>query len=268
MALATFALAVTVPSILKRFKGITGGVGGISADSVRVPAWCTLLTPERWTTIGRGVLLAFCFGVSWFVLQGRIGRSLRALRDNETPRRRSASTRKSYKTLAFAWSAGLRGIAGGILAIATAYVSPDIYGFALSLTLVIGAVLGGLDSYGEPLLGGVLVEFLAALDAEDQQRGAVGRLRRRSHRRHDRIARGDCRRIFANAQRRQASHFSLVSLLAPHALSLVLPRRHRVWSRQNQASLPRDPLGGTHPFSGPASAYGNIGKGIQAYSPT
>jgi len=161
MALATFALAVTVPSILKRFKDFTGGVGGITLNTVGVPAPLhALLTPERWTYYWTWALLAVLFGVSWFILQGRIGRSLRALRDNETAAVAFGVNPQIYKTLAFAWSAGYAGIAGGILALATAYVSPDIYGFALSLTLVIGAVLGGLDLLWGALIGGVLVEFL------------------------------------------------------------------------------------------------------------
>ena len=43
-----------------------------------------------------------------------------------------------YKTLAFGWSAVLAGIAGAFFAMTTAYVSPDTFTFALSITLLIG----------------------------------------------------------------------------------------------------------------------------------
>jgi branched-chain amino acid transport system permease protein len=161
MALTTFALAVAVPSILKRFKDLTGGVGGITLKPVSVPASLhAFLTPERWTYLWTWALLGALFALSWFVLQGRVGRSLRALRDSETAAVAFGVNPQVYKTLAFAWSAAYAGIAGGILAIATAYVSPDSYGFTLSLTLVIGAVLGGLDLLWGALLGGFLIEFL------------------------------------------------------------------------------------------------------------
>lgn len=52
------------------------------------------------------------------------------------------------------------GIAGALIAIATAFVSPDTYGFTLSVTVLIGAVLGGLDSLWGALFGGLVVEFL------------------------------------------------------------------------------------------------------------
>jgi branched-chain amino acid transport system permease protein len=161
MALTTFALAVAVPSILKRFKDLTGGVGGITLKPVSVPTSLhAFLTPERWTYLWTWALLGVLFAVSWFVLRGRVGRSLRALRDSETAAVAFGVNPQVYKTLAFAWSAAFAGIAGGILAIATAYVSPDSYGFALSLTLIIGAVLGGLDLLWGALLGGFLIEFL------------------------------------------------------------------------------------------------------------
>jgi len=161
MALATFALAVAVPSILKRFKEITGGVGGITLNPISVPGPLHgLFTPERWTYYWTWGLLAALFLATWYLLGGRVGRSLRALRDNENAAVAFGVNPQIYKSLAFAWSAAYAGIAGGILAIATAYVSPDSYGFALSLTLIIGAVLGGLDLLWGALLGGFLVEFL------------------------------------------------------------------------------------------------------------
>jgi branched-chain amino acid transport system permease protein len=161
MALATFALAVAVPSILKRFKGVTGGVGGITLNPVSVPAPLhSLFTPERWTYYWTWGLLAVLFVATWYLLQGRIGRSFRALRDDENAAVAFGVNPQIYKSLAFAWSAAYAGIAGGILAVATAYVSPDTYGFTLSLTLVIGAVLGGLDLLWGAVLGGILIEFL------------------------------------------------------------------------------------------------------------
>ncbi|HMD02507.1 MAG TPA: branched-chain amino acid ABC transporter permease, partial [Candidatus Baltobacteraceae bacterium] len=83
-----------------------------------------------------------------------------ALRDSEVAAVSCGINPYFYKTLAFGWSAAYAGVAGAILALATAYVSPDAYAFSLSLTLVIGAVLGGLETLWGALLGGLIVEFL------------------------------------------------------------------------------------------------------------
>ncbi len=98
--------------------------------------------------------------VTWFALRGRLGRSLRALRDHPIAAASFGVDPTFHKTLAFAWSAAYARIAGTLLALATAYVSPDAYGFALSLTLLAGAVLGGLDTLYGALAGGIVVEFL------------------------------------------------------------------------------------------------------------
>jgi branched-chain amino acid transport system permease protein len=65
-----------------------------------------------------------------------------------------------YKTLAFGWSAVLAGIAGAFFAMTTAYVSPDTFTFALSITLLIGAVLGGMLTFWGALVGAIVIEFL------------------------------------------------------------------------------------------------------------
>jgi branched-chain amino acid transport system permease protein len=159
LALATFALAVSVPSLLKRFGGLTGGVGGIVLSPVAPPSWISM-DSERWFYYVAWAIAGALFVVTAILLEGRLGRSLRALRDNEVAAVSFGVNPFFYKTLAFAWSAAYAGIAGALIAIATAFVSPDTYGFTLSVTVLIGAVLGGLDSLWGALFGGLVVEFL------------------------------------------------------------------------------------------------------------
>ena len=75
-----------------------------------------------------------------------------------------------YKTLAFGWSAVLAGVAGAFFAIATAFVSPDTFSFALSLTLLIGAVLGGILTFWGALVGALVIEFLPLVAATRRRR--------------------------------------------------------------------------------------------------
>jgi branched-chain amino acid transport system permease protein len=159
LALATFALAVSVPSLLKRFSGLTGGVGGISLTPVAPPAGLAI-DAERWFYYVAWAIAGVLFILTAALLEGRLGRSLRALRDNEIAAISFGVNPHFYKTLAFAWSAAYAGIAGALIAIATAFVSPDSYGFNLSITVLIGAVLGGLESLWGAVLGGLVVEFL------------------------------------------------------------------------------------------------------------
>jgi len=160
LALATYSLAVAVAPVLKRFKDLTGGAQGLTLTPLHVPAPFAALGSERYLYYETWFLAAVLFAASWFALQGRLGRALRALRDNEIAAISFGINASYYKSLAFAWSAALAGIAGSLIALATAYVSPDGYSLVLSLTLLIGAVLGGLSSLWGALAGGLVVEFL------------------------------------------------------------------------------------------------------------
>jgi branched-chain amino acid transport system permease protein len=150
LALATFALAASIPPLIKRFSSITGGAMGIT-----LPSHSELeLYYVTWIVAGLLLLLAY------LVLRGRVGLSLRALRDSEAAAVSFGVNPVFYKTLAFGWSAAYAGVAGALLADATAYVSPDVYGIPLSLTLLVGAVVGGLDMIWGAILGGAVIEFL------------------------------------------------------------------------------------------------------------
>lgn len=154
LALATFALAVAVPPLIKRFAWITGGAQGVTLAFSRDSRTLYL---ESW---GIAALLLL---VTAIMLRGRIGRSLRALRDNEIAAVSFGIDPVRYKTFAFALSAAYAGIAGALVATATAYVSPDTFGLQLSLTLVIGVVIGGLDALWGAVIGGLVIEFLPLL---------------------------------------------------------------------------------------------------------
>ncbi len=161
LALATFALAVSVPSLLKRFKDLTGGSQGLTFATAHAPGpIANVLDSDRWLYYEAWTLVAILFAFTWFALQGKLGRALRALRDNEIAAVSFGISPSFYKTVAFAWSAAYAGIAGSLIANTTAYVSPDTYALLLSITLLIGAVLGGLESFWGALAGGLVVEFL------------------------------------------------------------------------------------------------------------
>jgi len=161
LALATFALAVAVPPTLKRFGAFTGGSQGITLSPVGVPAPLGgVLGPERFLYYVTWAILALLCALTWYLLAGRLGRTLRALRDNEIAAISFGIDPFRYKSLAFGWSAAYAGIAGGLLALTTAYVNPDVYALQLSITLLTGTVLGGLETLWGAIVGGLVVEFL------------------------------------------------------------------------------------------------------------
>ncbi len=103
-----------------------------------------LADPERLDVLPRLDDRARPFAVAWLVLRGRTGRAFRAVRDSETAAVSSGVSLARYKTLAFGISAAYAGVAGGLFALASAFVNPDIFPVALSIFLLVGIVVGGL----------------------------------------------------------------------------------------------------------------------------
>lgn len=168
LALATFAIAVSMPAVIKRFEGFTGGGSGINLFGI--PELTASLTPV--TVLGRELtfndwLYYLCwtvaligYVVAWLLLRGRTGRALRAVRDSETAAQSSGVSLPKYKTLAFGVSAAYAGAAGSLFAIATTFVNPDTFPVALSILLLVGVVIGGLGSLVGLIAGAIFIQFL------------------------------------------------------------------------------------------------------------
>ena len=150
LALATFAIAVAVPSLAKRFDHFTGGSSGIilPIHTGHFLYWAS------WVSAG------IAYVVAWCVLHGRVGRAFRAVRDSEVAAVSSGVDLARYKTLAFGISAAYAGVAGALLAIGAGYTNPDTFPVTLSLYLLIGAVVGGLGSLWGIALGALFIWYV------------------------------------------------------------------------------------------------------------
>jgi branched-chain amino acid transport system permease protein len=190
LALATFAIAVAMPSTVKRFEENTGGGQGIQlfglpeltgsnaavGDDPNAPATFELLgltfTQNDWMYYLAWSIALVAFAGAWLILRGRTGRAFRAVRDSETAAVSSGVSLARYKTLAFGISAAYAGVAGGLFAIASAFVNPDTFPIALSIFLLVGIVVGGLGGLSGLVVGAIFVAFLP-LWAQGQDLGSV-----------------------------------------------------------------------------------------------
>jgi branched-chain amino acid transport system permease protein len=103
------------------------------------------------------------FVIAWNLIRSSTGRAFMAVRDSETAATASGISLSYYKTLAFGISAAFSGVAGSLLAIHVAYVNPDVFGLQLSLTLLVGVVIGGVGFEFGPVLGALFVVWLPDL---------------------------------------------------------------------------------------------------------
>jgi len=103
------------------------------------------------------VLMSGCFLVSALVRRSRFGMALTALRLDQTAAVSLGVNVPLYKNLAHALGAALVAVGGGIYAVYFQYIHPDqVFGFEVSIGMVLMPVIGGLGTLWGPVLGGTL----------------------------------------------------------------------------------------------------------------
>ena len=161
LALATFALAVAMPQILK-YKGIehwTGGVQGIVIVKPDPPAGVPL-NQDQWLYLLSLAVALVMFVLAWNLIHSRVGRAWMALRDHPIAAEAMGVHSALYKASAFGVSALYTGIAGALGAIVVQFVAPDSFTAVLSINFLIGVVIGGLASISGAIWGALFIQFV------------------------------------------------------------------------------------------------------------
>jgi branched-chain amino acid transport system permease protein len=161
LALATFALAVATPQILtyKGFDSITNGSSGVTLAKLHAPFGLPL-NSDQWLFFLCLACAAALYWAATNLAHGRVGRALIAIRDQPIAAETMGVNAALYKTSCFGVSALYAGVAGGLSALAVGFVSPESFGLALSLSFLVGIVVGGLASLGGVLFGALFIQFV------------------------------------------------------------------------------------------------------------
>ena len=161
LAGATLAFAVGLPALADKFPAFLGGENGLIVNPPTSPSWLGSSFPlerwEAWIACGGALVVVF---VLYNLTHSAVGRSWRAVRDDEIAASLSGLRVGRRQTLAFVVSAACAGLGGGLLAVVTQIASPGAFPLQLSLTLLAGAVIGGLGSLVGALWGAAVLVFL------------------------------------------------------------------------------------------------------------
>lgn len=130
-----------------------GGVSGREADAI----WVFLLL---------AALTAAAFWVARNLIYSRPGRSIIAIRDNETGAAVNGVNVPMTKTLTFGFSAMLGGLSGTMYAMAIGFVAPDVFGINLAIFLIVGLVVGGVGTLSGAVIGGLVIVFVPVWAAQ------------------------------------------------------------------------------------------------------
>jgi branched-chain amino acid transport system permease protein len=161
LALATFALGVSLPQLLKyhHLEKWTGGVQGIVIPKPEAPFGLPL-KPDQWLYFFCLAVALLMFLIAWNLLRGRVGRALVAIRDNHVAAEAMGVNNAIYKSLTFGVSAMYTGIAGALSAIAIQFVAPDSFDIFKSIIFLVGIVIGGLASLSGAIYGALFIQFV------------------------------------------------------------------------------------------------------------
>ena len=174
LALATFALAVALPQLLKfhGLEGWTGGVQGIVVNQPDAPDFLPI-DPDQWLYYFTLAVLLVMFAGAANLVKSRTGRAIMAIRDHPIAAAAMGINAPLYKTLTFGVSAFFTGVAGALGAFAAQFVAPDSFTLFLSISFLVGLILGGMGSLPGCLFGGLFVLYVPNI-AQTVSRGLAG----------------------------------------------------------------------------------------------
>ena len=155
LAGATLLLALALPSITSQWQSVFLGDQGLPVTITTPNAFLT--NPYRWLAwIG-----VFCAVVAFVPLanlgRSRIGRSWRAIRDDDVAAALSGLNVAGLRVLAFVLSAAVGGLGGALYAIVTSVASPGAFTLQLSIQLLVVVLLGGLGSLAGAIWGSLVI---------------------------------------------------------------------------------------------------------------
>jgi branched-chain amino acid transport system permease protein len=151
LAMATLAFGEVVRIFILNAEDLTGGALGLNG----IPQLASGFSVAGFLVGALYVLLR--------VSRSRLGRTMAAIRQDEIATEVMGINVRAYKLFAFVMGAALAGLAGGLNAHFTFFISPNEYGFDRGVEILAMGVLGGTGSPWGAVLGGTLITLLPEL---------------------------------------------------------------------------------------------------------
>jgi branched-chain amino acid transport system permease protein len=161
LAGATLAFAIGLPALADKYPNTFGGENGLIINPPTPPSGLGSSFPlERWEAwiAGAGALVVVFLMRN--ITRSGVGRSFRAVRDDEIAASLCGLHVGRVQTLAFVISAACAGLGGGLLAVVLQLAAPGAFELGLSLSLLTAVVLGGLGSLVGAIWGAAVLVLL------------------------------------------------------------------------------------------------------------
>ncbi len=157
--LVTISFAGVISLVSVNWMDLTNGPLGLpGVPAPELGPWSLRTKTAYYYLVLAAATLAYL--VCARVVRSRVGRALVALRENEPLAESVGIDSTRYLVLATVLSAGMAGVAGSLYAHYTRFVSPEVFLFSYTVTMVIMVVAGGKGTLAGPVVGAVLFTVL------------------------------------------------------------------------------------------------------------
>ena len=159
LAIITLGFSEVVRLVASNEIWLTRGTDGISG----IPGpWRGRLTPAEFNLLYLGLVILALAAVVFVLERVRrspYGRVLRAIRDDEQVAEVAGKPVRRFKVEAFALSAAILGLAGGLYAHYTSFIAPDAFVPLVTIYVVLALTAGGTGNNWGAVVGAALVVF-------------------------------------------------------------------------------------------------------------
>jgi len=166
-AVITQALALILSLGIDSKQGYTGGRNGIT-DLRTMWGWDIRSHHSQYILyFATCILLLLCIVFSQWLLSGKTGKMLLAMRDREDRVRFSGYDVSMFKVATFCFAAALSGLGGALFVLQVGFISPSLVGIVPSIEMVIFCAVGGRTSLYGAIYGTLLVNTGKSLFSEN-----------------------------------------------------------------------------------------------------
>ena len=158
LAIATLAFSVIIQEVFTRWESVTHGFAGMPVGPPVIFGF-SFADPREFYYLCLFFLVLVLL-ITRNLLRAPTGRAWIAIRDSEIAAQSMGVHLALYKSMAFAYSAGVMGLAGALFAHKIAYLAPDIFTILLSIQFLLLVIVGGLGSLHGAVLGAIFVALL------------------------------------------------------------------------------------------------------------
>lgn len=159
LSMATLGFGIILYILFVELAWLTGGPSGLTGiPEFRIGAFKIASDIPYyylvWTIVGLMLLFAF------HLVDSRVGRSLRAIQGDETAAALVGVNTWATKVQIFVVGACMASLAGSLYAHYVTVLTPETFGFMLSIEIVVMVIVGGSGSIWGGLLGAILLTLL------------------------------------------------------------------------------------------------------------